>query len=200
MLQSDAVRVGVVRSGYLAPDDGLAMATIHSTDDSHPADRAPAPRDDNLGSVISWKGVAAGAVTALVISLSLGRLTADALETNLGAQAAMLMVAMFIGSSIDGGDSFSPQTFLNTPNTVKDAITGRLVTRGPIPDNQSSHTALAEAEFGFGTLHTLADAGDQLHGKMVGYLIQAERIKRSFARARWVVGREERYDHSDVQR
>jgi hypothetical protein len=102
MLQSDAVRVGVVRSGYLAPDDGLAMATIHSTDDSHPADRAPAPRDDNLGSVISWKGVAAGAVTALVISLSLGRLTADALETNLGAQAAMLMVAMFVGGFVAG--------------------------------------------------------------------------------------------------
>src|SRR5205809_2689963 len=35
------------------------------------------------------KGVLAGGLTALAISLTLGRLTADLLETNLGAQAAI---------------------------------------------------------------------------------------------------------------
>jgi hypothetical protein len=78
------------------------MATTRSTDDSHSRRQQPATRDENLASVISWKGVLAGGFTALAISLTLGRVTADALETNLGAQAAMLFVAMFVGGFVAG--------------------------------------------------------------------------------------------------
>ena len=78
------------------------MAATHPTDDSRSRDRTPEIRDENLVSVISWKGVAAGAFTALAISLTLGRVTADALETNLGAQAAMLMLAMFVCGFVAG--------------------------------------------------------------------------------------------------
>lgn len=78
------------------------MAATHPKDDARSTEPTADVRDENLVSVISWKGVAAGAVTALAISLTLGRVTADALETNLGAQAAMLIVAMFVGGFVAG--------------------------------------------------------------------------------------------------
>ena len=61
-----------------------------------------APHEDSLVSVISWKGVAIGSLVALVLSLTLGRVTAPSLETNLGAQAAMLFAAMFVGGFVAG--------------------------------------------------------------------------------------------------
>jgi len=61
----------------------------------------PSP-EENLVSVISWKGVAIGSLVALGISMTLGRLTAPILETNLGAQASMLFASMFIGGLVAG--------------------------------------------------------------------------------------------------
>src|SRR5436189_184071 len=64
------------------------MATTHPNDDLQAADQMPVTRDESLVSVISWKGVAVGGLTALVISIALGLVTADTLETNLGARAS----------------------------------------------------------------------------------------------------------------
>ena len=61
----------------------------------------PSP-EENLVSVISWKGVAIGSLVALGISMTLGNLTAGALQTNLGAQASMLFGAMFVGGLVAG--------------------------------------------------------------------------------------------------
>ncbi|MFN8636665.1 MAG: hypothetical protein U0893_22680 [Chloroflexota bacterium] len=58
--------------------------------------------DENLVSVISWKGVAIGSLVALGLSMTLGRLTAGALQTNLGAQASMLFASMFVGGLVAG--------------------------------------------------------------------------------------------------
>jgi hypothetical protein len=63
---------------------------------THPTD------NESLVSVISWKGVALGGLTALAISLVLGVVTAETLETNLGARAAMLFAAMFVGGFVAG--------------------------------------------------------------------------------------------------
>lgn len=59
-------------------------------------------QDTSLTSVISWKAVVAGSLTALVLSLGLGALTAQSLETNLGARAAMMFAAMFVGGFVAG--------------------------------------------------------------------------------------------------
>lgn len=56
--------------------------------------------------------------------------------------AARSRVAQFVAVSDDGGATFAPQTFVNAPNRVTDAITGRPVDLGPIPDNQSRFSAL----------------------------------------------------------
>ena len=45
--------------------------------------------------------------------------------------------ALYVATSIDGGASFAPETFVNTPLAVTDGITGATVILGPIPDNQS---------------------------------------------------------------
>ena len=77
--------------------------------------------------------------------------------------AARARAAMFVGASIDGGTTFAPQTFLNTPNVVTDAITGNAVALGPIPDNVSAGNAIHDATFGFGTRQSVI----ALPGKIV---------------------------------
>ena len=58
--------------------------------------------NESLVSVISWKGVAAGSLVTLTLSLALGALTAETLETNLGARASMMFAAMFVGALVAG--------------------------------------------------------------------------------------------------
>ena len=63
----------------------------------------PAPAEnESLVSVISWKGVLVGSAVTLVLGLALGALTAESLETNLGARASMMFAAMFIGAFVAG--------------------------------------------------------------------------------------------------
>ncbi len=78
------------------------MATTHPTDEPRSTDPTSTTHNESLVSVISWKGVAAGGLTALIISIALGLVTADSLETNLGARAAMLFGAMFVGGFVAG--------------------------------------------------------------------------------------------------
>ncbi len=65
-------------------------------------------------------------------------------------------VARYVTSSIDGGLSFSEQTFVNRPETAVDVATNELVILGPVPDNQSGGNPLTEGTFGFGTRQGLA--------------------------------------------
>ena len=58
--------------------------------------------NESLVSVISWKGVAIGSLVTVVLALTLGRVTAASLETNLGAQAGMMFAAMFVGAFVAG--------------------------------------------------------------------------------------------------
>jgi|GEM_PF-561561 len=77
--------------------------------------------------------------------------------------AANARVATYLTASIDGGGSFSPQTFANTAQTAIDAITGKTVVLGPIPDNQSAGNPNTDATFGFGIHQGLAVYGGQIH-------------------------------------
>jgi large repetitive protein len=72
--------------------------------------------------------------------------------------AARARVAMTIATSIDGGASFGPQNFANTPLAVRDEATGQTVTLGPIPDNESSgNTATGkDTTFAFGDHQSVA--------------------------------------------
>jgi large repetitive protein len=59
-------------------------------------------------------------------------------------------VATYVTESIDGGQTFSPQTYVNTPQDVTNAITGETVALGPIADNQSTTNAVTDTSNGFG--------------------------------------------------
>jgi hypothetical protein len=80
----------------------------------HPSDAAAAPpaptapvaptdeQNNSLVSVISWRGVLVGSLVTLGLGFGLGALTAESLETNLGARASMMFAAMFIGAFVAG--------------------------------------------------------------------------------------------------
>ncbi len=65
-------------------------------------------------------------------------------------------VTTTIATSIDGGQTFAPQTYLNAPRTARDAITGQVQVLEPIPDNQGAGYGGRDMLFGFGEHQALA--------------------------------------------
>ncbi len=64
--------------------------------------------------------------------------------------AARARVATYVGTSIDGGASFSPETYVNLPQQAIDEATNAVITLGPIPDNESSAGGIADAAYNYG--------------------------------------------------
>jgi hypothetical protein len=64
--------------------------------------------------------------------------------------AALSRVSTFIASSLDGGETWSPQTFLNPVHDAVDAIIGENVVIEPIPTNQSAGNAGRDAVYNLG--------------------------------------------------
>ncbi len=77
--------------------------------------------------------------------------------------AANARVATYITTSIDGGNTFSAQTYANPSQTAIDAITGQTDVMGPMADNQSSGDAQADASFGYGNQMGLAVFDGQVY-------------------------------------
>src|SRR5262249_24146957 len=101
--------------------------------------------------------------------------------------AAEARVATFVATSIDGGQTSSPQLFapvtatftaaldpvtqvgprqqpfLNGMRTALDAITRKVVSLEPIPSNQSAGNATRDARFNFGDHQGLAVADGHLY-------------------------------------
>jgi subtilisin-like proprotein convertase family protein len=82
--------------------------------------------------------------------------------------AARARVARTIATSIDGGRTFGPQTFLNTPNNATDEVTRRTVTLGPIPDNDSTGNANRDTTLGFGIVEGLAVDNGHVYAAWAG--------------------------------
>jgi subtilisin-like proprotein convertase family protein len=77
-------------------------------------------------------------------------------------------VATYVATSIDGGQSFAPETFLNQQKTATDAITQSTVNLEPIPDNQGAGNAGRDTAFGFGNHQTVAVAQGHLYALWAG--------------------------------
>ena len=89
--------------------------------------------------------------------------------------AANARVATYITTSIDGGNTFSAQTYANPSQTATDAITGQTDVLGPLADNQSGgnrpggpHVRLRQPD-GAGRLRwsALSDLGGQLQRRLL---------------------------------
>ncbi|MGA2704845.1 MAG: VCBS repeat-containing protein, partial [Isosphaeraceae bacterium] len=77
--------------------------------------------------------------------------------------AANARVATYITTSIDGGATFSPQTYANPADTAVDAITGQTEVLGPLPDNQSAGNPQRDSDFGYGNQMGLAVFNGQVY-------------------------------------
>ena len=87
--------------------------------------------------------------------------------------AANARVATYIATSLDGGETFSPETYANPQNTATDAITGQTVNLGPMADNQSSGNPQTDAAFGFGNQMGLAVSSGHIIPIWAGNLNQS---------------------------
>jgi subtilisin-like proprotein convertase family protein len=77
--------------------------------------------------------------------------------------AARSRVTTYIATSIDGGQTFAPQTYLNDSRTARDAITGQLKVLEPLPDNQDFGNAGRDTVFGFGDHQALAVSNGNIY-------------------------------------
>ena len=80
-----------------------------------------------------------------------------------GARARL---ATTIATSIDGGATFGPQAFANTPVLARDQATNQFVNLGPVPDNESGGNTAPGADkgtFGFGDRQGLAVLGGHVY-------------------------------------
>ena len=76
---------------------------------------------------------------------------------------ALARVATYVTTSIDGGNSFSPDVYANDSQIATDAITGNFVNVGPIPANESAPSATGvESGVGYGSHQGLAMYDGQL--------------------------------------
>ncbi len=76
--------------------------------------------------------------------------------------SANARVATYITSSIDGGQTFSPQTYANPPKQAVDAITGAVNDIGPASDDESAGNAQIDLLFGYGNQMGLAVSNGQV--------------------------------------
>ena len=104
---------------------------------------------------------------AITVDQATGTLVTSFLDAR--NDAARARVATYVATSIDGGSSFGPETFVNPPDEAQDAIkvaggeSNTEIVRGPIPDNQSSGDALRDTTFGFGTHQAIVAFDGQVY-------------------------------------
>ncbi len=76
--------------------------------------------------------------------------------------AANARVATYLTTSIDGGQTFGPQSYANPTKTAVDAITGATNVIGPASDDQAAPNAQTDARYGYGNQMGLAVADGQV--------------------------------------
>jgi subtilisin-like proprotein convertase family protein len=114
--------------------------------------------DDNLLDGFS-EGNRPHMLPAIAVDQTTGTLVVSFFDAR--NDAARARVAYYITTSINGGASFSPQTFAEASQPTIDAITGQPIAYEPIPENQSSGNPNSDALFGFGVRTSIAaEAGN----------------------------------------
>jgi subtilisin-like proprotein convertase family protein len=91
---------------------------------------------------------------AIAVDQTTGTLVMSFLDTR--NDPARARYATYLATSIDGGNSFAPETFVNQATKATDVITGNNVTLEPIPDNVSTGNANRDKTFGMGFHQALA--------------------------------------------
>ena len=89
---------------------------------------------------------------------------------------ANTLVATYIGTSINGGNTFSTQVYANAEDTATDAITGQTDVLGPEADNGTALDNASNFPYGFGTSMGLAVYGGQVYPIWAGNFDEASLV------------------------
>jgi subtilisin-like proprotein convertase family protein len=103
---------------------------------------------------------------AIAVDQTTGTLVYSYLDTRYDAARARVTTA--VTTSIDGGASFALSNYANPSRPVTDAITGKILSAGPIPENQSAGNPVRETNFGFGNHQALAVSGGLIYAAWAG--------------------------------
>ena len=119
--------------------------------------------DDN-GTIDGYAGLDGSPRTQLEPELAVDLTTGTLVATWLDARhdASNARVATYIATSINGGSTWSPQTYMNVPAAPTDAITQQPVDIGPIPGNQTASNA-AKTVYNFGDRQGLTVWGGHVY-------------------------------------
>ena len=86
------------------------------------------------------------------------------------------LVATYIATSIDGGNTFSAQVYANPEETATDAITDATDVLGPEGDNATTADNAANSPYGFGTSMGLAVYAGQVYPVWAGNFNEASLV------------------------
>lgn len=90
--------------------------------------------------------------------------TLVAVWTDARFDASRARVSTYTATSIDGGETFSPQTYLNTPKQAIDALTGKVVTIEPVPSNLAANSSGLSATSDVGNRTAVVAVGGKVYG------------------------------------
>src|SRR5262249_2484745 len=103
---------------------------------------------------------------ALTVDQSTGTLVATWYDAR--NDPSRSMVARYIMTSIDGGQTFSPDTYLNRSITPFDEVTQSTGITGPVFDTQAPSNPNADATFGFGDRQSVVALDGQVYAVWSG--------------------------------
>ena len=148
------------------PSDNTDIELIHSDDDGATWSGATIVNTDS--GVVDGHTAGDGGVQgrpqyqpSIAVDNSTGTLVMSWLDVR--DDASLQRYANYLTYSLDGGASFSPQTFADLPNVVTDATTGSTFVAGPYSGNESGGNPNSETSTAFGTHQGLAVSNGVIH-------------------------------------
>src|SRR5207244_1528919 len=132
--------------------DNTYIVLYHSDDGGLSWSPRTVVNDDSIADNFS-EGTRPKFEPQLAVDQTTGTVVISFLDTR--NDPARARYATHLATSIDGGNTFAPETFVNEAQTATDVITGNTVTVEPIPDNVSAGNANRDTTFGMGSHQAL---------------------------------------------
>jgi subtilisin-like proprotein convertase family protein len=147
------------------PKDNTYIVLYHSDDGGLTWSGPTQVNDDSIFDNFS-EGTRPVFEPSIAVDQTTGTLVMSFLDTR--NDPARARYATYLATSIDGGNTFAPETPVNQMQTATDVITGNTVNVEPIPDNVSTNNANRDTTFGMGPHQALAVSGGHVYAFWAG--------------------------------
>ena len=148
------------------PVDNTYIVLAHSDDGGLSWSSGTVVNDDSIVDSINSEGNRPKFEPQIAVDQTTGTLVMSFLDAR--NDAARARYATYIATSIDGGNTFAPETFVNQAQTATDVITNKTVVAEPIPDNVSAGNGSKDGTYGMGFHQGLAVAGGNIYPVWAG--------------------------------